>query len=357
MKPEYLDLLACPSCGSIHLRLVPSKIDSTNRIESGLISCVDCESEYAIANYIPRFCSITPYADSFGPQWRAFAKTQLDDDVGRESTIRFDSEIGWQHADLTGKTAIEFGSGAGRFVDIVSKRGAKLVVGLDATDAVDASQESLQHRDNVLFVQGDIFSPPIRRDSFDFGYTIGVLHHTPDPEGGFRKLLSVVAPTGNVAVSVYEVSNYARPNRDSLKVVTLELLWALNTWRCEVFRAITTRLPTTVFLAYCKTVVPILHLVNKIPVLRYLRYFLPSTCYKNLPATWSMVDTHDTYATEIVHRYRGKDIFQWFLREGLTNIILRNSRAGWVSITGALAPFEVRTKNRVSLNQPKAPGD
>lgn len=356
MKSEYLEYLACPRCGSSSLKLDARIIDADNRIRTGAILCGDCDVGYPIENYIPRFCFATPYADSFGPQWRTFAQAQLDGNRVHESAIRFDSEVGWQQKELVGKTVVEFGSGAGRFVDIISRRGAKVVVGLDATDAVDAAQANLQDRDNVLFVQGDIFAPPLRQCSFDFGYSIGVLHHTPNPEKGFRRLLSVIAPTGEVAVSLYEVSNYARPNRDSLKVVTLELLWALNTWRCEVFRAITTRLPSPVFLAYCKTVVPVLHLLNKIPILRYLRYLLPSTCYKNLPVVWSMVDTHDTYATTIVHRYRGKDIFQWFLREGLSKITLRNSRAGWVSVTGALEEDQLRAKNRLCLQQPNAPG-
>ena len=354
MKKEYLDFLACPKCGSETLDVKTS--DTSSRIKEGSLHCLGCSATYPIKNYIPRFSVSTSYADSFGPQWRTFARSQLDTDRTRESTIRFDSEIGWQESDIRGKTVVEFGSGAGRFVDIVSKRGAKLIVGLDATDAVDAAQDNLADRDNVLFVQGDIFCSPFRNGSFDFGYSIGVLHHTPDPEESFRILTKAIKPPGNIGLSLYEISLYARPNLNSFKVATIELLWALNMWRCEMFRAVTTRIPNKAFLAYCKTVVPILHFLNKIPVLRYLRYLLPSTCYRHLPVIWSMVDTHDTYATKIVHQYRGKDVFQWFLREGISNIVLRNSRAGWVSITGVVDEQEVRNRQSVYLEQPAAPG-
>ena len=354
MKKEYLEFLECPKCGSKSLEL--KTLDLSPRIKDGSLYCVGCQATYPISNYIPRFSLSTPYADSFGPQWRAFSKSQIDTDRAQESSIRFDSEIGWREDDVKGKTVVEFGSGAGRFVDVVSRRAAKLVVGLDATDAVDAAQANLVDRENVLFVQGDIFSPPFRKECFDFGYSIGVLHHTPDPEGGFCKLARVIKAQGNVAVSLYDISNYSRPNRNSIKVVTLELLWALNAWRCESFRAITIRLPSQLFLGYCKSVVPMLHVLNKIPVLRYVRYLLPSTCYRHLPVIWSMVDTHDTYATKIVHQYRGKDIFQWFLHEGMSNIVLRNSRAGWVSITGIVEEEEVKNQRRLFLEQPGAPG-
>ncbi len=330
--------------------------ETSLRIKEGTLRCAGCSASYPIRNYIPRFSTSTPYADSFGPQWRTFARSQLDTDRTRESAVRFDSEIGWQEADIANKSVVEFGSGAGRFVDIVSRRGARVVVGLDATDAVDAAQESLGDRDNVLFVQGDIFNCPLRRRAFDFGYSIGVLHHTPDPEGSFRILTEVIRPPGNVGLSLYEISLYERPNRNTAKIATMELLWALNMWRCEMFRAVTTRIPSKAFLTYCKTVVPVLHVINKVPVLRYLRYLLPSTCYRDLPVVWSMVDTHDTYATKIVHQYRGKDVFQWFLREGLSDIVLRNGRAGWVSVTAAVADKDTRSRQRLDLRQPAAPG-
>lgn len=353
MRKEHLQYLACPACGG---DLDLESDTPTPRVREGTLRCRGCEAGYPITHYIPRFSTSTSYADSFGPQWRAFARSQLDNERSRESAIRFDSEVGWGEADLAGRSVVEFGSGAGRFVDVISRRGAGLVVGLDATDAVDAAQENMGDRDNVLFVQGDIFKAPFKPGVFDFGYSIGVLHHTPDPEGAFRKLVTLIKPPGRVAVSLYEISLYERPNRNSLKVATMDLLWSLNLWRCEAFRAITTRLPEGWMLAYSKTVVPVLHYLNKIPVLRYLRYLLPSTCYRDLPVIWSMVDTHDTYATKIVHQYRGRDVFQWFLREGTRDNVLRNSRPGWVSVTGVVDAADARAARRLDLAAPVGVG-
>ncbi|MBT8080435.1 MAG: methyltransferase domain-containing protein [Gammaproteobacteria bacterium] len=354
MKREYLEYLVCPKCRSGSLEL--SSDEQGDRVREGTLRCSGCAATYPVTNYIPRFSTSTSYADSFGPQWRSFARSQLDDTRSRESTIRFDSEIGWAESDLAGKTIVEYGSGAGRFIDVVSKRGPALVVGLDATDAVDAAQENLGDKGNILFVQGDIFQSPIRDSSFDFGYSIGVLHHTPDPERSFGLLTEAIKPPGKVGLSLYEISLYARPNRNSVRVATMDMLWAINLWRCELFRALTSRMPSKWFLGYCKTVVPVLHHINRIPVIRYIRYLLPSTCYRHLPVEWSMVDTHDTYATKIVHQYRGKDVFQWFLRAGLSDIILRNSRAGWVSLTGVVGDAETREQQRMDLHQPLAPG-
>ena len=348
MNPKLLQYLWCPEChGALAILEQPSAEQRLN--------CTSCAAEYPIRNGIPRFVSASPYADSFGHQWRTFARSQIDSRLQRESEARFDSEVGWRDADLCGKVITEVGSGAGRFVDVVKRRGASLVIGLDITDAVDAAQETFAGDENVCFVQGDIFRSPLRAESMDFSFSIGVLHHTPEPETAFQHMVDLVKASGQVAVSLYENSLYERPNRTGIRVTFMEFLWSLNMLRSEIWRGMISKLPPGLFLGYCKHIVPVLHAVNKVPLLRYMRYFFPATCYRHLPVEFSMVDTHDTYATRIVHQYRGRDVFQWFLHLGLRDIILRNSRAGWVSLVAKVGSCDERlalTKNLQRLGPP-----
>lgn len=352
MKYEYLKFMCCPLCRAA-LRIEVQQ-ERDGKIESGLLVCTElsCGKAYQIRNFVPRFVEHGKYAQSFGEQWKTFARTQLDNSTLQETQKRWDSEIGWKEAELSGKNIIEFGSGAGRFVDIVSRRGATLVVGVDITDAVDAAQDNLGSRDSVFFVQADFFQPPFMPEFFDRGYSIGVLHHTPEPEAAFAALVSMLNNEGEIGLSLYEINLYKRPNRNSLKVSTIELLWAINMWRVELFRLFTTRVPDALMIAYCKYFVPVLHYLNKVPILRYLRYVLPSTCYRNLPVEWSMLDTNDTYSTKIVHMYRHKDIFQWFMRAGLQDIIVHNSIAGWVSLTGSKSRATAMDYSKFLHDQP-----
>ena len=170
-------------------------------------------------------------------------------------------------------------------------------------------------------------------------------------------MIDSVKDYGQVGLSLYEISLYSRPNRNSLKVSTVDLFWSLNLWRVEFFRTFTTRLPDKVMIAYCKMFIPILHYINKIPVVGLIRYLFPSTCYRKLPVYWSMLDTMDTYSTKIVHQYRAKDIFQWFLKLGLNKIILMNGRAGWVSLIANKGNAESRTINKLILDRPPGIGN
>ncbi len=355
MKRDYLSFLCCPACQAA--LSVDGTEDERGVIASGTLACTGagCGRSYPIVNAVPRFVQHGRYASSFGAQWRTFARTQLDGPRSKESRLRWDTEVGWTADDVAGKLVVEFGSGAGRFVDVVSRLGAKLAVGVDITDAVDASQENLGGRGNCFFVQADFFRPPIRRASMDLGYSIGVMHHTPEPEEAFNQLVATIRESGSVAVGLYDISLHRRPNRDSLAVATKDLLWAANMWRCEIFRAVTTRVPEKALLAYCKTVIPVLHRLNKVPVVGVVRYALPSTCYKDLPVEWSMVDTFDTYATKIVHRYRAKDVFQWFLKAGLHDIVVMNSRAGWISLVASKSRAARLAHERYVRQQPGAP--
>lgn len=352
MKKNYLDFLCCPNCKSE--LIISNEIMKNDMVKEGELKCLECESIFEIKNFIPRFVKERGYADSFGSQWKAFAQSQIDTENIKESRLRFHSEIGWSKSDLENKKIIEVGSGAGRFIEVVSEQESTLAIGMDITDAVDASQENIGHKDNVFFIQGDIFNSPLKENSMDFAYSIGVLHHTPNPELAFQKMVDIVKDYGYIGLSLYEISLYSRPNRNNLKVSTMELLWAMNMWRVEFFRLFTTRLPDKVMIFYCKTIIPILHYLNKIPVVGLLRYLLPSTCYRRLPVIWSMVDTMDTYSTKIVHQYRSKDVFQWYLRLGLSGIMLLNGRAGWVSLTATKGDSKSRKENAKNLT--KTPG-
>jgi SAM-dependent methyltransferase len=70
--------------------------------------------------------------------------------------------------------------------------------------AVEPARENFRDDPDVLIVQGDILNPPFREATFDAGYSIGVLHHTPDPARGLEKLAGVTKEGGQISCSVYE---------------------------------------------------------------------------------------------------------------------------------------------------------
>ena len=162
----------------------------------GTLECRQCVVEYPILRGIPRFVRETSYASSFGYQWRWFRTVQLDSFNGtNESERTLAATTGWTDEDYVGSLVLDVGVGAGRFAEIVAKKGGE-VVGIDLTPAVDAAALNLSGRDKVHLIQADIFAMPFREGTFDLAYAIGVLHHTPHPREAFERVAAVVRKGG-----------------------------------------------------------------------------------------------------------------------------------------------------------------
>lgn len=107
--------------------------------------------------------------------------------------------------DFENRTVLDAGCGLGGFAEYAHQWGAARVVGVDVSEAIDAARERLD--DAIELVQADIYALPFRPGSFDLAYSIGVLHHLPDPEAGFRAVVDTVRPGGFVFAWVYGREN------------------------------------------------------------------------------------------------------------------------------------------------------
>lgn len=109
---------------------------------------------------------------------------------------------------------LEVGCGTGQMTNFLGISGVRTVIGADmSTASLSLGQKFKEqfHLDNVHFVQGNIFAMPIAEASVDVLICSGVLHHTPNPHEGFKRLLTLVKPGGIVIIGLY--NTYARiPN-------------------------------------------------------------------------------------------------------------------------------------------------
>lgn len=104
-----------------------------------------------------------------------------------------------------GARVLDAGCGTGQLALFLAMS-PRRVVGLDFTHGSLAKAEAFRSRfriRNALFVQGDLFRPPLAESSFDFVFCNGVLHHTADPFGGFQGLARLLKPGGYVVLGLY----------------------------------------------------------------------------------------------------------------------------------------------------------
>ena len=101
---------------------------------------------------------------------------------------------------------LEGGCGKGRHTQLAAQWGARDVVGIDLSVAVESAFAATRDLENVHVVQADIYHLPFPR-VFDYAFSVGVLHHLPDPRGGFKSLASRVKPAGHLSAWVYGAEN------------------------------------------------------------------------------------------------------------------------------------------------------
>jgi SAM-dependent methyltransferase len=140
-------------------------------------------------------------ADSFGWQWQHF--TQADEKYGQQF-------LGWI-APVTpeffkDKVVLECGCGKGRHTQLAAQWGAAEVIGVDLSAAVETAYAATRELPNAHIVQADIFSLPFAR-KFDYAFSVGVLHHLPDPRAGFKSLAAKVKSGGHLSAWVYGAEN------------------------------------------------------------------------------------------------------------------------------------------------------
>jgi len=215
MKLRLLNLLACPTCGG-ELKLRDAEQDPAcpEEILTGELVCASCQARFPVSRGVPRLLppSLSAVAErtsaAFGWQWQEFV--ELYDQYEAQF-------LDWIHPVepefFRDKVVLDAGCGNGRHAFYAATYGSREVVAMDLSEAVETAYANVGKMPNAHVVQGDIYHPPFTRNAvggpFDFVYSIGVLHHLPDPEAGFKSLVRFVRPGGAIFAWVYGHENNA----------------------------------------------------------------------------------------------------------------------------------------------------
>jgi len=137
----------------------------------------------------------------FGEQWQRYQDNDgfyasLDILVERFSEL-FDV------TDLSGLRVAEIGSGTGRIVKMLLTAGAAHVTALEPSDAYHVLTKNVSefnYKVACLKLPGDKIQPG---SEFDIVFSVGVIHHIPNPLATIQAAHSALKPGGKIAIWVY----------------------------------------------------------------------------------------------------------------------------------------------------------
>ncbi|HXU68014.1 MAG TPA: methyltransferase domain-containing protein [Polyangia bacterium] len=250
--------------------------------------------------------------ESFGFEWTHYS--EMLPEWERNSRFYFEP-LG--DGALGGKLVLEGGCGKGRHTYHALKAGARMVV-VDFSRAIDVAERNCRDLPGErLFVQADLMALPFPPATFDLAFSFGVLHHLPEPEAGFARLVALVRPGGRVLVYLYHALE-----GEPLKQAILRAVDAVR--RVTVRMPHRALLPATTALGwvlYAGIVTPY-KVLSRFGPTRALAAKFPLRAYADYPVRVIVNDQFDRFSAPIENRYRKDEVAGWLARAGLGDVAI-----------------------------------
>lgn len=241
---------------------------------------------------------------SFAWEWKNIYK---ENDFEKSNFLHFIGPFITEET-IKGNAVLDVGCGSGRFTKQALVCGAAMAVGSDVGESVEVAFAMTKDYPNALIIQADVYAMPFA-SVFDIVYSIGVLHHLPQPQQGFNQLKLFTKPKGTVAIWVYN----RRHNKRAIYLY-------------EPVRSVVKRLPKPVVLvlSYPPALLAhglnsLTHLLNRLGA-KGLAIKVPFSYYANFSFNMKLNDTFDVLATPKSNYYRVETIVGWFRDNGLDEI-------------------------------------
>ena len=257
--------------------------------------------------------------ESFGDEWNRFSS--FTEEENRRAGDQYFDIVTPQMANAA-TIALDLGCGTGRWSRYLSGR-VKFIEAVDPGDAVLAAVPYTAPCGNIRVTQAGYGSLPFDGESFDFVFSLGVVHHLPDTLAAVREAASMLKPNGWLLLYIY----YNLDNRGPLH----RLLFGVAD-RC---RRLISRLPRALKFFVCEAIAVFAY-APFVLLARFVRLFdedaaksIPLGYYVDKP--WKVIrnDSLDRFGTPLEKRFSRAEIQQMLVAAGMADIHFSEREPYW----------------------------
>lgn len=261
---------------------------------------------------------------SFGEEWKAFHHFD-DQELNR---------IGDEYFDIVtpamcgqDKIAADFGCGTGRWTKYFSNR-VGAIAAIDPSEAIFTAARVLEKTGNAHLYKASIDNLPFPDDYFDFGFSLGVLHHIPDTQMAMNACVQKIKPGGYFLVYLY----YNFDNRGQL--------FRFIYWLSNLIRLVVSKLPGPLKRLICNILAVLLYMpfvglcrfLRIIGVAEKYRQKIPLQIYEKASLYIIRNDALDRFGTPLEQRFTKAQITGMMSDAGLTGIIFSPAAPYWHAV-------------------------
>jgi ubiquinone/menaquinone biosynthesis C-methylase UbiE len=263
----------------------------------------------------------------FGREWSTFR--QDSDHLSQQQRQAIFEDyfriFPWHLLPPGGGVGLDVGCGTGRWSVLVAPRVQHLHLLDPSAEALNVARENLRDMNNVSYHLHSVAAIPLPPKSLDFAFSLGVLHHVPDPEAAIAAIANKLKPSAPFLVYLY----YALDNRPA---------WYRLLWRTtDLARFVVARLPHPLRLAISQSVAGLIYW----PLARVARLMsqrgrsasaLPLSYYADKSFYVMRTDAYDRFCTRLEKRFRRDEIERMLARAGFKNVTFSSKQPFWCAV-------------------------
>lgn len=266
--------------------------------------------------------------EGFGDEWSAYTYSSIDCSEIMHHFKEYFDIFPLHIISKTKSIGFDGGCGSGRWAKFIAPLCLELIC-IDASkDALDVARTNLVEFDNCTFENVSIGELPFASKSMDFGYSLGVIHHIPNPQAALNECCRVLKSGAPFLLYLY----YKFDNRSFL----YRYIWRIS----DFLRVLISRLPFSIKLFVCNILATLVYF----PLARISKLLsglgigvdsIPLAYYKNSSFYIMRNDALDRFGTRLEIRFSKKEIETMLQNAGFIGIKFSSSHPYWCAVAYA----------------------
>lgn len=259
---------------------------------------------------------------SFGEEWNYYNQNELDN---LDSAFKQYFHIFPKNFLNREKIGFDMGCGSGRWARFISPKVKILNCIEPSKEAISVAKNNLKEYKNCKFECACSNTNSLKDKSQDFGYCLGVLHHTPNPQLGLNNCVAKLKKGAPFLIYLY----YKFDNRPKWYY----LIWILTI----IPRKLITNLPFKIKLLVTKLIAltiyfPLAKISKLLKNIGVDVHNIPLSDYKDKSFYFMQTDSFDRFATKIEKRFTKFEISKMMSKAGLYKIKFSKNAPYWVCL-------------------------
>ena len=259
----------------------------------------------------------------FGNEWKRF-----DQSIVKKSELKniFDQYFNIFPLKELNKNLVGFdlGCGSGRWAKFIAPKVKKLNCIDPSVEAISVAKKNLINFKNINYINSEVNKKILIKNSQDFGYCLGVLHHIPDTLNGIKICSMMLKKNAPFLIYLY----YKFDNRNFL----FKLFWKIS----DFLRLLICFLPFNIkklFTDFFALLIyyPLAKLSYVIDKFGIKTSSMPLSFYKNKSFYTMRTDSLDRFGTKLEKRFTKSEIENLLSMSGFKDIKFSEKAPFWVA--------------------------